>query len=432
MFKQLRIRLLIMNLSIISVLLLFAFSSVYLMTYNNIHTTITRDLYRSSDIKWPVNFIPPQMETDDEGLLPKDDALQIDKNNNENFPEKFISFNIFTEDDGDILMVQSFFDAESVFYTNALNEVLTTSKTMGQFTLDGNEWAYLVTERKSEMQYTFIDMTAQQKVLDRLIITFIIVSILSLIAIFIISNFLTNRSIRPIKDAFDKQKAFISDASHELKTPLAVIRTNVDVLISNKSNDEDTKWLNYIKSEVERMGRLTNDLLSLTQMEGTSHSDLFKHPVQLNDKIENILLGMDAIAFEKNIELNYTLAPSVNVRGNAEQLVQVVMILLDNALKYTPSGGRIDLALTKSHRHGYISVSNTGEGIPSESIPYIFDRFYRVDKSRSRSEGSFGLGLSIAKAIIDQHNGKISCESIENERTTFTLKLPLMDQDSKL
>lgn len=445
MFKKLRNRLLIMNLSIISILMLIAFSTIYFMLYNNIHSTITRDLYRSSDIKRMFDSPPPNGTVDttnqnynrDQDLTNAQedannaDALSflLDNSPKEGFPDKSISFNIYTDLSNNILVIQSFFDAEDSFYANALASVLDSDDDIGRFTLDGNTWAYMISNRSNELQYTFVDMTAQQKVLDRLVFTFLFVSGLSLMAIFIISNFLTSRSIRPIKEAFEKQKSFISDASHELKTPLAVIRTNVDVLISNKSNSEDTKWLNYIKSEVERMGKLTNDLLYLTQMEGIESTHLLKNSVQLNDKIENIMLGMDAIAFEKNINLTYKLDPDVQVKGNSEQLVQIIMILLDNALKYTPSFGNIHLSLTKSHRHATIAVTNSGEGIPHDSIPYIFDRFYRVDKSRSRSEGSFGLGLSIAKAIVEQHGGKISCESELHKTTTFSIKLPLSQEE---
>lgn len=443
MFKKLRNRLLIMNLLIISILMFIAFSTIYFMIYNNIHTTIARDLYRSSDIKRIFDLPPPVSNDDNNNSLDnpnikdtqdnKDTQYELgflfDNSDKDGFPDKSITFNIYTDTSNNILLVQSFFDADDSFYTNALKAIVDTDDHEGHFTLDGNVWAYLITPRTNEIQYTFIDMTAQQKVLDRLVFTFLIVSIMSLLAIFIISNFLTNRSIRPIKDAFEKQKSFISDASHELKTPLAVIRTNVDVLISNKSNAEDTKWLNYIKSEVERMGKLTNDLLYLTQMEDVETSHLMKNTVNLNDKIENILLGMDAIAFEKEIDLSYTMDSNVLVKGNSEQLVQIIMILLDNALKYTPIKGTIHLNLTKSHRHATIAVTNSGEGIPEESIPYIFDRFYRVDKARSRSEGSFGLGLSIAKAIVEQHGGRISCESQQGVSTTFSIKLPLAQEE---
>jgi signal transduction histidine kinase len=243
--------------------------------------------------------------------------------------------------------------------------------------------------------------------------------------IFLISNFLTNRSIKPIKKAFDKQKQFISDASHELKTPLAVISTNVEVLLSNQISKEsqDWKWLSYIKSEVERMGHLTKDLLYLTQMEGVEKQKLLRYPFNLSEKVEQQLLGMEVLAFEKNIEMDYEVQPNLIVEGNAEQLIQVVMILLDNALKYTPEQGKIKLNLRYSNHQVILSVKNTGEGIQPEDINRIFDRFYRVDKVRSRTSGSHGLGLSIAKAIVEQHEGKIFCESISGEITIFTVKL---------
>ncbi|MFA9398084.1 MAG: sensor histidine kinase [Clostridiaceae bacterium] len=418
MFKKLRTRLLIMNLSIIMVLMLISFSSIYIITYNNIHDDINQNLTKIVDIKKEVN--PPELKQ--EG---GENINLEEKNQNDELPNRLVSFIFQTDKKGDILSRVSSFDAENSFYEEALRIVELENDYTGNFTLDDNEWAYLIKENKFGYVYGFFDMTSQKELLNRLLYTFAFVFIGMIFIVFIISNFLTNRSIKPIKDAFDKQKQFISDASHELKTPLAVIATNVDVLLLNQESKDapDSKWLLYIKSEVERMGKLTKNLLYLTQMEANEQQELIRYSFNFSESVEQQILGMEVLAFEKNIDINYRIEPDIEIIGNDEQLTQVVVILLDNALKYTPEKGKINLSLSSINHQIYFSVMNTGEGVEDKDLNRIFDRFYRVDKARSRENGSHGLGLSIAKAIVEQHGGKISCQSVKGESTTFTVKL---------
>ena len=147
----------------------------------------------------------------------------------------------------------------------------------------------------------------------------------------------------------------------------------------------------------------------------------------LSEAIENVILTMEAVIFENNIFLNYNIEPNLIIHGNIEQIKQVAIIHLDNALKYTNSKGKVDVSLKRLHNNIILTVTNTGEGIPEDHINKIFDRFYRIDKSRARKSGGYGLGLSIAKAIIDEHNGRIFADSILNVRTTFTVELPVIN-----
>jgi len=424
MFKKLHNRMLLMNLSIITVLMLISFSTIYIITYNNIHESIRQDLYRVADfIK--IERIP----------LPKFDFLgnpitedpntadeHSDKDSKDFKEERISAFVVETNAEFELVSWLSVFSTDDIFIASALSSVLENGNDNGTFKLDESDWAYLVQNRTYGNIISFVDITTQQKVLDRLILTFLIVSIIMFVIIFFISSFLTKRSIQPIKEAFEKQKQFISDASHELKTPLAVIHTNVDVLLANQEN-QDTKWLNYIKAEVGRMSHLTNDLLYLTQMDSAEDHQMMKLNFDLSERIEQMLLGLEVVAFEKKIDLKYDLLPHTMIYGNPEQISQVMMILVDNAIKYTPEQGEINLTLTRSAHHVVITLSNTGSGIASEDLPHIFDRFYRVDKVRTRESNSYGLGLAIAKSIIDQHGGKISCESKPDEMTTFVVKL---------
>ncbi len=439
MFKKLRHRLLLMNLSIISILMLVSFSTIYIMTYNNIHQSIRQELFRVADFNKPDSMTRPLLDLLIKPLpsnrFDKFDGTKneegVSKGNMDTFDARMNAFVIETDDAFVMHTYLSFFNSELSFYENALDLALADRSDNGSFKIESNDWAYLIQEaRPSGYVISFLDMTAQQNVLDRLILTFIGVTVVMLIFIFFISNFLTERSIKPIKEAFDKQKQFISDASHELKTPLAVISANVDVLINNENRSEvlgedvdNNKWLSYIKAEVDRMGHLTRDLLYLTQMEGAEAHQMMKTEFNLSEKIEQMLLGVEAVAFEKNIKLDYSLVPNAEIYGNPEQLSQVIMILLDNAIKYTPENGDIKVSLTPSQHHYLLTFTNTGDGIIADDLPHVFDRFYRGDKVRSRQTNSYGLGLAIAKTIVEQHGGKITCESTPSAHTSFVIKL---------
>ncbi|MBS7525951.1 GHKL domain-containing protein [Fusibacter paucivorans] len=419
MFRKLKIRMMLMNLSIITVLMFIVFASIYLITYNKMQVAIANDLTRVASFH---RGQPP------EDSKPQTDLRSLENTEthsvNEKYPERTVSFTILTDGDRQMLSKNSFFDAEDAFYENALAAADNQQKETGIFSLEGNAWAYLVVNRGSDKLYAFIDITAQQSMLDRLMYTFIAVFVMTFIFIYFISLFLTKRSIQPIKDAFDKQRQFISDASHELKTPLAVIQTNVDVLLQNKKDlhEEDQKWLGYIQSEVQRMSNLTRDLLYLTQMSDDESQQLMHSPFDISDCIEKQMLGLEVVAFEKDIILQYALEPGLMMQGNAEQIAQIIIILMDNAIKYTPPKGQIALQLKQIAHTIQIEITNTGMGISPEDLPYIFDRFYRADKGRSRQNGSYGLGLSIAKAIVERHGGKINCTSNDGGNTQFLIK----------
>lgn len=411
MFKQLRNKFLILNLVIISVTMFIAFSAIYLITYNDVQKNINMELRKISEFN--------RKENDG----PKD--RKFDFNSPDAPPERSFSFNLILDNTNTIIGTSSILNMSGEFYENAKNEALSKNSIEGKFKLDGTNWAFTIKSYEGIQRITFLDITSRQSILTTLIYTFLAAALVMIIVIFFISRFFANKAIRPIKEAFDKQKQFIGDASHELKTPLAVINTNVDVLLSNEENSiqSQAKWLHYIKSEVERMTKLTNDLLYLTQID-TSDVKMIFSEFSMSDIVENVIMTMEAVIFENNRMLSYNIEPNLRFYGNSEQMKQVVMILLDNALKYANDNGNIDLSLKKEHNNIVLSVTNTGKGIAEEHLTKIFDRFYRIDRSRSRDSGGYGLGLSISKAIVEQHGGKIYAKSIIDKSTTFTVELP--------
>jgi len=240
---------------------------------------------------------------------------------------------------------------------------------------------------------------------------------------------LSGRALRPIKAAMDAQHAFIADASHELRTPVAVVRTNAELLqrhVQSRGGDAsatDATALDDILNESERLGRMVDQMLTLAQVDA-GEDGRSSIEIPLNELADEVARSMKTLAEARGVALDSQTNRAVAVRGNRERLRELIVILLDNAIKYTDSGGRVDLEIGRPHRRPTITVSDTGHGIPAESLPHIFDRFYRVDKARSRESGGTGLGLAIAHNIVTAHGGTIHIESTAGKGTRVTVDLP--------
>lgn len=254
----------------------------------------------------------------------------------------------------------------------------------------------------------FMDNNDNIQNFHKLIISSIFIIIIGTIIIFILSVMLSMYIIKPVEEAFDKQKQFISDASHELKTPIAVISANAEILSGEIG---ENKWLSYIQSESERMSKLVTSLLTLTRIEMQSEKPQFAK-FDICNAIMEVTMPFESVAFESGITLECELTDEIFVNGNEQQLKQVIAILTDNAIKHCCDGGRVLVNISQYKTKCHITVANTGEPIPDELKTKIFERFFRSDESRHREENRYGLGLAIAKQIIDNHNGiiTVNCE----------------------
>jgi len=222
---------------------------------------------------------------------------------------------------------------------------------------------------------------------------------------------------RPIKDVFNKQKQFISNASHELKTPLAIISANAEVL---KSQNGNNSFIDSINSQSERMELLISDLLTLAKMD-EEKMPLSSVVFNISEVIINNSLAFDSIAFEKGKTLNLFVQPDVQYKGDIKSVNNILNILLDNAVKHAKSGGEINVYFKKENSKLSLTIYNTGSNVPESDVNKIFERFYRGDSSRSRESGGSGLGLSIAKSIADNNKWKISAKSKLNEYMAITI-----------
>ncbi|MBE7061595.1 MAG: GHKL domain-containing protein [Clostridiales bacterium] len=218
------------------------------------------------------------------------------------------------------------------------------------------------------------------------------------------------RVFDPIKQTLKKQKQFISNASHELKTPLAIISANAEVL----KDDQNSQWVKNIQSQTDRMNMLVTDMLTLAKMD-EGNINLSKMEFDLSSEITNTALPFDAVAFEKGRTIELDVCPEVKLSGDLQSLKTIVNILLDNAIKHSSENSTIYVKLKKENGKTVFSVENSGSSVPDEDSNKVFERFYRGDKSRSRDSGGSGLGLSIAKSIADANKWKISARSRLNE-----------------
>lgn len=241
-----------------------------------------------------------------------------------------------------------------------------------------------------------------------------------LISFFIIL-FFSGKIVRPVAESHEKQKRFITDAGHEIKTPLTIIKADVDVLEMELGENE---WLSDIQKQANRLTSLTNDLVYLSRMEETNNSiQMIEFP--LSDVVSETASSFQALAQTQGKLFQCNIQPMISFTGNEKALQQLTNILLDNALKYSPTGGTVSITLERQNKTIQLSVFNTtSTEIQKEQLPFLFERFYRLDPSRSSRTGGYGIGLSVAKAITEAHNGKIRAKTEDGHSIQLTVSLP--------
>jgi len=238
---------------------------------------------------------------------------------------------------------------------------------------------------------------------------------------------LARKSLEPIASMVNEQQRFIADASHELRTPLAVLRGETEVALGRtRTVEEYQESLTLIQEEAERLSRIVEDLFILARQPIQSPTALVKEPVSLTDVVKDCARAAQVLASRKGVRLKLENdSTSIALNADEELIKRMILNLLDNAVKYTPEGGEISLALEKHNGSAEIVVRDTGIGLSQTDQQRVFDRFYRVDKARSRALGGAGLGLSIVRSIVEAHGGNITIDSTPRHGSTFTVSLPL-------
>jgi len=249
--------------------------------------------------------------------------------------------------------------------------------------------------------------------------------IIGMISIILAGYYLARRAMIPIQTAWAKQQQFVSDASHELRSPITGIYSNAELMLRHPKHtiEEESHKINTIMKESKRMTKLISSLLTLARSDA-NQTELQLVPINISQVIENVVEGFKAREVVNRISLFANIQPNLSLLADKERLHQLVVILLDNAFKYTPAGGRIHISCSQSDKDVIITVQDTGFGISSKNVSRIFDRFFRGDQARSREGGGTGLGLAIAKWIVEKHRGQIEVKSKIGKGTKFTVYIP--------
>ncbi len=266
---------------------------------------------------------------------------------------------------------------------------------------------------------------SDEHALGDLLEIFLLVGATSVILAMPAGMFLAGRALSPIRQSLARQRDFVADASHELRTPLTILQAGTELALQSQDPPEYRETLEHNLRQAQHMARLVADLSTLARSD-SGQVILEEAQLDLVPLLQETLNQVRPLADTKEIILSHRWSASLPVHGDRQRLGQLFLILLDNAIKYTPAGGKVTVsaaALRKSIAR--VTVSDTGIGIPAQDLPLIFERFYRVDKARSREEGGTGLGLSIARWIARAHGGEITAVSTEGQGSTFTVQLPL-------
>lgn len=339
----------------------------------------------------------------------------------DNQPSKLNSFiTVSVDNEGNILSRQennATIDEEIL--NQSVNAAISNDKQVGE--IGEYNLTYVKNKQPDKTIIVFADNSSVYLSLRNTILVCMGLFLTSMAVIFLISLALTGIAVNPVKDAWNKQKQFVADASHELKTPLTVILANNNIVMSHKESmvKDEIKWLQSTEEEAQHMKNLIDQMLFLAKSDAENNKTEMTD-VNISEVIEAASLNFEPIAFEKGILLDCEIEPDIIANSNATILNQLSHILIDNAVKYSASNEIVKIKLLKNNDKMIFSVNNKGNIISKNELTHIFDRFYRSEKSRTTK--GYGLGLSIAQNITASIGGKISVESSEENGTTFSVE----------
>lgn len=412
MIKKLRMKLIVASMVSLFVVLFIIMGIIGVLNYRHLTADADRVLsvLQENDGKFPEmeerpeDELPQEIPKAQDVYRKKDDLLSPElPYESRYFSAKLDSEgNVITIDTGKIAAVDTSTGTE---YAKKVWKDGSSKGFMG-------DYRYIVYTTDAQTQIIFLDCGRNLNTFRNFVITGAAVSAVGLLSVLLLMIFLSAHIVKPFSENYEKQKRFITDAGHELKTPLTIIDADTEIL---EMDFGESEWISDIQNQTKRLTDLTNNLILLSRME-EEQTRLQIIEFCLSDMVEETADSFQALAKTQNKTLESNIQHMISMKGDEKNLSQLVTILLDNAVKYSGSEGRISLTLEKQKNTIRLSVFNTADAISREHLEHLFDRFYRTDQSRNSQTGGYGLGLSIAAAIVRAHKGKITA-STEDEKS---------------
>lgn len=407
MIKKLRIKLIAASMASLFLVLLVIEGIVGVLNYKKIVNDADHIL---EVLEENAGKFPPKFTGDRKGERPKM-SLEI--------PYESRYFSVLLDENGNVILT----DTSKIVSVDTEKAIEYASEIWERKTEKGflDEYRYWKCSYNGEVRIIFLDCRRQLDNFQNFLLTTFGVSSIGLFAVFVLMVYLSARIVKPFSDNYEKQKRFITDAGHELKTPLTVIEADTEILEMDFGENE---WLLDIQGQTKRLEDLTNALVMLSRVEEGTNREM-KIELPLSDIVEEVCHAFQAPAKLQGKSLNSTIASMISMKGDEKAIRGLITILLDNAVKYTNENGDISVGLEKKKNRIYLSVFNTTEYISKEQISHLFDRFYRTDSSRNSQTGGYGLGLSIAAATVESHRGKIIAETEDEKSLRITVVFPV-------
>lgn len=404
MLKKLRIKFIIVSMVATLLVLTAIISFINIRNYVNINETADRTLQvlKDNDGRFPMEKKEPP-----KGISPE-------------APYETRYFTVTFDSEGNVVAI----DTKNIAAINDdvakeyAEKLYAKNKEKGFI----KDYKYVETiTTNGDKMYIFLDCSKSLRTFREFLSASIIISIAGLFVVLVLVVIFSKIIMKPVAETYQKQKQFITDANHELKTPLTIINASCEILELEMNNTEN-EWTNTIKEQVARLTELTNKLVFLSKMDEENHK-ISMTDFSLSEVIEEAVKPYYTLVLSKGKKITTDIEANVTLNGDMEMIKQAISLLLDNAIKYSDEEGNITIKLSKSGRNKKIIVSNTTTGVPTGDLSQLFERFYRLDKSRNSETGGHGIGLSVVKSIINLHKGKIIANSNDGKTINFIITL---------
>lgn len=412
MIRKLKIKFIILSVTALFVLLSILVAGMNVINYTTVLADADEILSFLSQNRgtFPDFGTPAPSEPVDR--LPSDMSPEL--------PYESRYFSVLMGKDGKIVYA----DVSRITSVDTRAAIAYANEAMEEGTMRGfvDEFRYVRYSENGAERITFLDCSSRLSAFYAFFSTSILIALAGFAFVSLVLCFFAGRIIRPIAESYEKQKRFITDAGHEIKTPLTIINANVDILEMELGSHES---LSDIVQQTKRLTSLTHDLVSLARMEeGENTMQMIEFPI--SEIVQESAEAFKAPAQMQGKTFTCDIQPMLSLKGNDKTIGQLVSLLMDNALKYSPAGGQIALKLARQNRSIVLTVFNTTEiAVDTQNLDRVFDRFYRADPSRSSQIGGHGIGLSLAKAIVTAHGGKINASSKDGYSFVITVVLPM-------